>query len=113
RHSKPVAIGLAVLGVLVVIAAGWIVTSPDGLWRGAIALAGGTLLWRGLQMLGTIRYGPDFRLGLWVAAAWFGLVLFCGAFATWLPIDHWRTADLTREGIELPPALRWPEPLGR
>ena len=33
--------------------------------------------------------------------------------ADWLPVDDWRSADLTVDGLAQRPAMRWPEPLGR
>jgi peptide/nickel transport system permease protein len=34
-------------------------------------------------------------------------------FASWLPIEDWRRADLSRDALSLAPGMRWPEPLGR
>jgi peptide/nickel transport system permease protein len=69
------------------------------------------LLWQGLQRLGTARFGGSFRIGLWMAGLWLALVVFCAVFADLLPIEFWKKADVAN-GL-LPPALRWPEPLGR
>jgi peptide/nickel transport system permease protein len=108
-----VAIGATLAGVLVIVAAGWLMRSSGGGTRGLVALGGGILVWQGAQRLGGLRFGADFRLGLWAAFGWVGLVVFCAIFADLLPIEDWETALQTREAIRLRPGLRWPEPLGR
>jgi peptide/nickel transport system permease protein len=113
RRTPLFAIGLTVLGVALIVVAGWVIRSASGQVRTVVALIGGAMIWRGLQILGARRYGPSFRLGLWVAALWLGLVVFCAVFADLLPIDYWTKANLSRGQLNLPPALRWPEPLGR
>ena len=62
---------------------------------------------------GVQHYGMDFRLGLWAGLAWLAVITFCAVFADFLPIEDWRTADLSSEGIRMRPGLRWPEFLGR
>lgn len=111
RRERPIA--ELVVGLVVVLVAGWGIRSATGVVRLAVALAGGVLVWRGLQALGRRRWGPHFRLGLWVAVAWMAVLVFAAVFADVLPLEHWRTADLSREAFDLPPALRWDEPLGR
>lgn len=113
RGGAPLAIGLIAIGVAVIVAAGWVITSPGGGTRGLIALVGGIVLWVGGQRLGVVRYGRDFRLGLWASLGWLALIAFGAAFADFLPIEEWRTADQSREAIFMRPGLRWPEPLGR
>ena len=111
RRRRPL---LEVLvGVVLVLVAGWGIGSASANVRLLVALVGGALLWRGLQTLGRHRYGPTFRLGLWVAVGWLAIVTFGAVFADVLPIEHWTKADLSREALRLPPGLRWPEPLGR
>lgn len=113
RRGRALPLGLSVAGVALVLVGAWGIRSADGRLRVVFALVGGALLWRGLQALGTIRYGPSFRLGLWAASTWMALITFLAVFAGPLPIDDWRKADLSREAFGLPPGLRWPEPLGR
>lgn len=113
RRGPGLALALVVAGVATIVVAGWGIRSATSTVRVTVAVVGFGLLWRGLQALGTLRYGPSFRLGLWAATGWLGLVAFLAIFADVLPIDHWRTAVLTREAFDLPPGLRWPEPLGR
>jgi peptide/nickel transport system permease protein len=104
----------AVAGIVVILIAGWGIRSADKMVRTAVFFIGAALLWRGLQRLGTLRFGSSFRLGLWVSALWLALLTFCAVFASWLPIDPWQKTDITTRGAsDMPPALRWPEPLGR
>jgi peptide/nickel transport system permease protein len=113
RRSAITGIVLSVVGLALIPFAGWGIRSASAELRTFVALVGGALLWRGLQKLGTLKFGPTFRIGLWVAVAWMSLVVFCAAFASWLPIDHWDKADLSRDALGMAPGLRWPEPLGR
>jgi peptide/nickel transport system permease protein len=108
-----VGVGACVAGVAIVVIAGWVMRSSGGGTRGLVALAGGVLLWQGGQRLGVLRFGTDFRLGLWVSLGWIALVVICAVFAGLLPIEDWETADQSREAIRMRPGLRWPEPLGR
>jgi peptide/nickel transport system permease protein len=110
--KRGVLIGTAatVLGVGLILFAGWGIRSSTVETRTFVALIGGALLWRGLQGLGTIRFGPSFRLGFWIAIAWLSIVAFCSVFTTFLPVDHWQKAN---NEYALAPGLRWPEPLGR
>lgn len=102
-----------IVGVAVIVIAGWVVTDWGGGQRGVLALAGCVVLWKGLQRSGVLLFGPGFKLGLWAGLAWLALVAFCAIFAGWLPIEDWKKADLSREGISMRPGLRWPEMLGR
>lgn len=102
---------LAIVGLALILIAAWGIRSADTGVRVVVALAGGALLWQGLQMLGTAIKGPSFKLGLYVAFAWLALVIFCAVFAAWLPIEHWEKADMPNRLMR--PGLRWPEPLGR
>ena len=111
KRSKLTPLLLTVAGIALILFAGWGIRSADTLVRTIVALAGAVVLWRGLQMLGEIRYGPSFKLGLIVAFAWVGFVLFCAIFAAWLPIEDWEKADIPNRLMR--PGLRWPEPLGR
>jgi peptide/nickel transport system permease protein len=112
-HSKVLPILMSLAGIGLVLFAGWGIRSADTRVRVLVAFAGAALLWRGLQMLGSILWGPTFRLGLWVAMVWLGALTFCAVFAAWLPIEHWNYADLSSGAFKMPPGLRWPEPLGR
>jgi peptide/nickel transport system permease protein len=111
KSGKLIPILLTLAGIALILIAGWGIRSADTMIRVIVALAGLAVLWAGLQKLGEIRYGPTFKLGLIVAFAWVGLVLFCAIFAAWLPIEHWETADIPERLMR--PGLRWPEPLGR
>jgi peptide/nickel transport system permease protein len=102
-----------ILGVVLVVVAGWGIRSSSVETRTAVALIGGAFMWRGLQRLGTIRFGPSFRLGFWVAIVWLSIVVFCSVFTSLLPVDHWQKAEMSREALGQAPGLRWPEPLGR
>jgi len=104
---------LVVIGILALVVAGWGLRSASAGIRILVAVVGGALLWRGLQVLGIRRYGPTFRLGLVAASAWLALVMFLAVFADLLPIEHWTKADISREALGLRPGLRWPEVLGR
>jgi peptide/nickel transport system permease protein len=97
----------------VIVTAGWLMRSAGGGTRGLVALGGGVVLWQGVQRLGLLRFGPDFRLGLWASLIWLAVVVVCAIFAGLLPIEDWETADQSREAIMMRPGLRWPEPLGR
>jgi peptide/nickel transport system permease protein len=113
RRNTLIPIVAAVVGAALVLVAFWGIRSADKSVRVTVGLVGGLVLWRGLQKIGERRFGPSFKLGLWVAAVWMALVIFAAVFADVLPIDHWTKANLSRGQIDLPPGLRWPEPLGR
>lgn len=111
RWAGPVAV--CAVGIVAIGLAGWGLRDLGGGLRGVIALAGGVCLWLGLQRIGLLRFGPEFRLGLWAGYAWMALIAFCAIFADLLPIEPWREADVSSEGISMRPGLRWPEMLGR
>jgi peptide/nickel transport system permease protein len=81
--------------------------------RIAIAIAGLAGLWRGVDRLGTGRYGSRFERGHQVARVWLCIIVGAAVFADLLPIEDWRTAKQTRDAISMSPGWRWPEPLGR
>lgn len=101
------------VGIVAIAVAGWGLRDLGAGPRGLIALAGGVFLWQGAQRVGLIRFGPTFQLGLWAGLGWLALVAFCAIFADLLPIEPWRQADVSSEGVGLRPGLRWPELLGR
>jgi peptide/nickel transport system permease protein len=115
HRARSLVIGLAavVVGIVLVLVAGWGIRSADVLTRSMLALAGGAFVWRGLQRLGSLVFGPAFRLGFWVAIVWLVFVGFCATFTRFLPVDHWEKAVLTRDALGQAPGLRWPQPLGR
>ncbi|HEX7096773.1 MAG TPA: ABC transporter permease [Acidimicrobiales bacterium] len=102
---------LCLAGVACVVIAGWGIRSAGTVERSALAIAGGALLWQGLQWLGRLAWGPSFRLGLVVSVVWLTAIVLASIFASWLPIEHWREADIPNNLMR--PGLRWPEPLGR
>ena len=111
KRSKLYPLLMVIAGIALIIFAGWGIRSADVVIRTLVALVGAVVLWHGLQVLGEIRYGMRFKLGLIVAFAWVGLVLFCAIFAAFLPIEEWEKADIPNRLMR--PGLRWPEPLGR
>jgi peptide/nickel transport system permease protein len=101
---------LTAAGVVLIVIALFVATSQSSSWRTVIGLAGGAVLWAGLQRLGRVRFGPDFRLGLWVAIAWMVLMIVFAVFAPIMPIDGYDKVGsprLERPGVELD------QPLGR
>jgi peptide/nickel transport system permease protein len=112
-QGRLIALVTTVIGIALIVLAGWGIRSSGTGVRVLVAAVGAALIWRGLQQLGSIQFGPTFRIGYVFALAWLTLVIFCAVFADWLPIEHWRTADLSSGAFDMPPALRWPEPLGR
>jgi peptide/nickel transport system permease protein len=79
--------------------------------RTCIGIAGGLVLWVGLQQLGAVRFGSQFKLGFWVALLWLLVVIVLALFADVLPIDGYDeplVADRDQR-----PQLSVDEPLGR
>ncbi|HEV8298292.1 MAG TPA: ABC transporter permease [Acidimicrobiales bacterium] len=110
--SLPAAIMLAVAGAVALLSAGWLITSASTTWRTALALVGVFLLFQGVQRLGRRRFGPGFRLGLWLALFWLALTVLCALFTSFLPVDGYDKVPLGATRLERP-AIELDEPLGR
>lgn len=102
---------MVVGGVVAVALAGWVLRSANAPARTIVALVGAGALWRGVQQLASMRYGPNFKLGLVVSWAWVTVVVGGAVFARWLPIEHWKTSSIPDRLTR--PHLGWSEPLGR
>jgi peptide/nickel transport system permease protein len=79
--------------------------------RTLFGCAGGLVLWVGLQQLGTVRFGAQFKLGFWIAVMWLLLVVGVALFANVLPIDGYDEPVVAERDAR--PALTFDEPLGR
>jgi peptide/nickel transport system permease protein len=107
------AIGFAALaaGVAVLLLALFAISPSSTTWRSFAALAGIAGIWVGFQMLGRVRFGRNFSVGVLLSIAWLALVLFAAIFASVLPIENYKKAVLKDRLAR--PGLEWPQPLGR
>jgi len=112
KPARDRAIGSALLAVgLATVLVALFVMSPHSSWRAGIALIGIGLTWGGVQMLGRLRFGRNFALGLWFSMAWLSLVLLGAIFANVLPIEYYTKAKLSDRLAR--PGLEFDQPLGR
>jgi peptide/nickel transport system permease protein len=109
-RDRTIGIACAAGGLALVLVALFVI-SPDTLWRAIVALVGIASLWIGAQLLGRLRYGRNFSLGVWFSLFWLALVFFCAIFADFLPIEYYKKAVLADRAAR--PGLEWKQPLGR
>lgn len=102
---------VGLVGLVVLLVAMFVIRSMDTVPRTAIAAVGAIGLWYGVQKLGAYRWGNGFSLGLILSMAFLFLVTFVTVFASWLPIDDFKTTVI--EGRRARPRLSFDEPLGR
>jgi peptide/nickel transport system permease protein len=100
-----------VVGLAVSLLALLVLHDTDVTWRVIIGVAGGLVLWIGLQQLGYVQFGNRFKLGFWVALGWLLLVVVLALFADVLPIDGYDSPVVAERDAR--PRLSFDEPLGR
>lgn len=111
RRFPARAAATGVVGLAVLLTSMFVVRSMATVPRSFLALAGAAGLWYGVQKLGAFKFGPGFSMGLYVSVAYLGLVAFVTIFADQLPIEDFKTTEVTE--LRLRPGLNFDQPLGR
>lgn len=111
RHLLGRGLPTTAVGLILLLAAMYVVTTWSTLNRTALAALGAGLLTYGLQRLGMWKWGPKFQIGLVYSMIWLVVVVMLAVFAGVLPIDG-IDDPVTQQRLERP-ALTFDEPLGR
>ena len=97
------------LGLLLLGTAG--LTNADAWPRWTLSLLGIAAIGHGARALGRALFGPGFRLGLWLAAIWVGMLLIVTIFGDLLPFEQPDALPLDSTSF-LRPDLMSEHPLG-